>query len=207
MPSASKGIRLRRVQDMDWGPLLVYDNALASEDIKTILELQRAGTIDEKSSLGAARHPETPHSGIEMNPRAFDGSGLQAKLIGEIERNYLCKAMATKRIYMTESRYGENTLIHADWWRGKKPSELGVTAIMFLNPVWKREWGGELMFFDRSREALHCVAPKPGRLALFPSDSLHRGGVPSRLFYDTRRVLVAMFTIKPNKEPARRRQR
>jgi hypothetical protein len=188
-------MRLRRVQDMGWGPLFVFDHALDSSDIKTLLALQRAGKVDEKGST-SAKYPETPHSGVEMSVRAFDKSGLRAKLVAEIESRYCCRALATKRVYVTESRYGENTLIHADWWDGKKKRDLGVTATIFLNPVWKREWGGELLFFDKSQEAMHCVAPKPGRLLLFPSNSLHRGGVPSRLFYDTRRTLVAMFAVR-----------
>jgi len=73
--------------------------------------------------------------------------------------------------------------------------------------VWKREWGGELLFFNKAREAMQCVAPKPGRLALFPSSTLHRGGVPSRLFYDTRRALVVMFAVKASKEITPKRKR
>jgi hypothetical protein len=199
-------MRLSRVQDMEWGPLFVFDNALESDDIKTILKLQNAGKSDEKGSSTGARTPETPHYGIEMSPRIFNGSGLHWKLRTEIESRYRCRTVATKRIYITESRYGENTLIHADWWDGKKRGDLGITSILFLNPVWKLEWGGELLFFDRKRDALHCVAPKPGRLALFPSSTLHRGGIPSRLFYDTRRALVVMFAVKPIKEPTRKRE-
>ena len=178
-----------------------------SDDIKTILMLQNAGKIDEKGSSTGSRIPETPHFGIEMSPSMFDGSRLHSKLLVEIESRYCCAMVATKRIYITESRYGENTLIHADWWEGKKESDLGITAIFFLNPVWKREWEGELLFFNNAREALHCVAPKPGRLALFPSNALHRGGVPSRLFYDTRRTLVVMFAVRLAKESLRKPKR
>jgi hypothetical protein len=192
-------MRLRRMQTLDWGPLFVFDNALDSDDIQTILTLQKSGKIDEKGSSTGTRTPETPHFGIDMSPKIFNGSGLHSKLLTEIESRYCCTILTTKRIYITESRFGENTLIHADWWADKKKGDLGITAIMFLNPVWKREWGGELLFFDKRREALHCVAPKPARLALFPSSSLHRGGVPSRLFYDTRRTLVVMFAVRPDK--------
>ena len=207
MPRSSRGLRLRRVQEMPLGPLFVFDNVLDSDDVRTVITLQSTGTIDEKGSSTGARTPETPHSGFEMKPGIFEGSRLHAKLIAEIEGRYRCTSTATKRIYITESRYGENTLIHADWWKGKKQADIGITAIMFLNPVWKREWGGELLFFDGAREALHCVAPKPGRLVLFPSNSLHRGGVPSRLFYDTRRTLVVMFAVKPDKTLARKHRR
>ena len=200
-------MRLSRVQEMEWGPLLVFDDALDSDDIRTIVTLQNAGRIDEKGSSTGTRTPETPHFGIEMSPKIFNGSALHSKLLATIENRYRCKTKATKRIYITESRYGENTLIHADWWDDKKNSDLGITAIVFLNPVWKREWGGEVLFFNSAREALHCVAPKPGRLLLFPSSALHRGGIPSRLYYDTRRALVVMFAVKPDRKPTRVRPR
>lgn len=194
------------MQDMPLGPLFVFDKVLDSDDIKTLITLQSTGAIDEKGSATGVAIPETAHSGIEMKPAIFEQSKLHAKLTAEIEARYRCTAAATKRIYITESRYGENTLIHADWWDGKKKGDIGITAIMFLNPVWKREWGGELLFFDAAREALHCVAPKPGRLALFPSNCLHRGGVPSRLFYGTRRALVIMFAVKPDRKPERKQR-
>jgi hypothetical protein len=195
------------MQDMPWGPLFVFDNALESDDIKTILTLQRAGKVDEKGSSTATRDPETPHSGIEMSPKLFDRSGLHGKLVAEIESRYRCRTLATKRIYITEIRYGENTLMHADWWPGKKRGDLGITAIIFLNPAWKREWGGEILFFDKAREAVHCVAARPGRLALFPCSTLHRGGVPSRLFYEARRTLVVMFSVERDKMPPARKPR
>jgi hypothetical protein len=207
LPGTARGMRLRRMQEMEWGPLFVFDNALDSDDIGTILTLQKAGKIDAKGSSTGTRNHETPHSGIEMSPQIFNQSGLHAKLQAEIENRYCCTNLTTKRIYITESRYGENTLIHSDWWADKKKGDLGITAIVFLNPVWKREWGGELMFFDKKREAMHCVAPKPGRLTLFPSSTLHRGGVPSRLFYDTRRALVVMFAVKASKEITPKRKR
>jgi len=207
LPRAARVMRLRRMQTMEWGPLFVFDNTLESDDIQTILTLQKAGKIDEKGSVTRGGNHETPHFGIEMSPQIFNRSGLHSKLKAEIEGRYCCRILATKRIYITESRYGENTLIHADWWADKKKGDLGVTAIMFINPVWKREWGGELLFFDKRREALHCVAPKPGRLTLFPSSALHRGGVPSRLFYDTRRTLVVMFAVEPDKETTPKRKR
>jgi hypothetical protein len=43
---------------------------------------------------------------------------------------------------------------------------------------------GELLFFDKKSDALHCVAPvRRWRCSL---STLHRGGIP-QLFYDTRR--------------------
>ena len=60
LPRAAEVMRLRRVQEMDWGPLFVFDNALESDDIKTILTLQNAGKIDEKGTATGVGIPR-PH--------------------------------------------------------------------------------------------------------------------------------------------------
>ena len=85
MPRSSRGLRLRRVQEMPLGPLFVFDNVLDLDDVRTVITLQSTGTSDEKGSSTGVRTPETPHSGLEMKPGIFEGSRLHAKLIAEIE--------------------------------------------------------------------------------------------------------------------------
>ena len=50
----------------------------------------------------------------------------------------------------------------------------GVTALYHANPAWAERWLGETTFYDENREPIYAVAPKPGRLALFHGDILHR---------------------------------
>jgi hypothetical protein len=56
----------------------------------------------------------------------------------------------------------------------------GVTAVYFANPEWHENWMGETVFYDARREPLHALAPRPGRVAMFHADIVHRAGVPSR---------------------------
>lgn len=69
--------------------------------------------------------------------------------------------------------YGDMQLPHTD-------DEGGVTAIYYANSVWEETWFGETLFYDERREPVCAVGPKPGRLAVFDADIVHRAGVPSR---------------------------
>ena len=197
MQRAATGLRLCRLQEMEWGPLFVFDHAVDSEDIKTILTLQNAGKIDEKGSSSGTRTPETPHFGIEMSPQIFHGSSLHAKLQATIESRYRCKTKATKRIYITERIWREHTNPCRLVGRQEKKkrsrylpscSSIGVEARV----------GRELCFQQRARGAALRRAQTwasllslraPFTEAAFRQAVLH-----------TRRALVVMFTVKPDPE-------
>ena len=69
----------------------------------------------------------------------------------------------------------------------------GVTALYFANAEWQDVWQGEVLFYDRNGEPSHAVAPKPGRLVIFPGEMLHRGGVPSRACPEPRLSVAFKF--------------
>ena len=47
------------------------------------------------------------------------------------------------------------------------------TAVLYLNPVWKKEWAGELVLFNSAGGTVCAVMPRPGRAALTPGDVVH----------------------------------
>ena len=51
--------------------------------------------------------------------------------------------------------------------------------MIYLNPAWERDWGGETLFLDGQTEAGACVRPRPRRAVLFDQDVLHRVCAPS----------------------------
>jgi hypothetical protein len=95
---------------------------------------------------------------------------------------------ALGRVYTNMILYGDMQGPHTD-----PPG--GITALYYANPEWKENWLGETIFYDEDREPVHALAPRPGRLALFHSDILHRAGVPSRECFEPR-ISVA-FTFVP----------
>ena len=54
------------------------------------------------------------------------------------------------------------------------------TAVVYLNPVWKKEWAGELVLFNASGDTLCGIQPKAGRAALIPGDIVHAARGVSR---------------------------
>ena len=69
----------------------------------------------------------------------------------------------------------------------------GVTALYYANPEWDEKWMGETLFCDDRREPIAAVAPKPGRVAIFDADLLHRAGVPSRECFAARLTVAFKY--------------
>ena len=82
-------------------------------------------------------------------------------------------SLPIRRIYCNSVGYGDHQHMHFD-------DKDGTTALYFANAQWIEDWQGETVFYDRAEEACQVVAPRPGRLVVFSSECLHRGGVPSR---------------------------
>lgn len=91
------------------------------------------------------------------------------------------------RVHCNNQPYGDLQRAHQD-------INPGVTALYFANAEWNRDWQGEIVFFDRSEEPFYAVAPKPGRVVIFPGHILHRGGVPSRACFEPRLSVAFKFT-------------
>jgi 2OG-Fe(II) oxygenase superfamily len=54
------------------------------------------------------------------------------------------------------------------------------TAVVYLNPVWKKEWAGELVLFNAAGDTLCGILPRAGRAALIPGDIVHAARGVSR---------------------------
>jgi SM-20-related protein len=94
-----------------------------------------------------------------------------------------------KRIHCNASLYGDLQLPHHDL-------VPGMTWLYYSNPTWQLNWMGETIFYDSRGESIYAVFPKPGRVAVFAADILHRGGVPSRECCEARRSIAFKFITK-----------
>ena len=79
------------------------------------------------------------------------------------------------RCYANAHTYGVEGYIHTD----SKQTD-NYTAVVYLNPVWKPEWGGELVLFDGAGDLACAILPKPGRVAIIPGDMPHAARGVSR---------------------------
>lgn len=80
------------------------------------------------------------------------------------------------RCYANAHTFGVEGYVHTD---SKRPDN--YTSVVYLNPVWKREWAGELVFFDNAGDVFHAVSPKSGRVVVFPGSVPHAARAVSRI--------------------------
>jgi hypothetical protein len=70
------------------------------------------------------------------------------------------------------------------------------TFLVYMNPEWKLEWGGETLFYSEAiDDVVAAIVPKPGRLVYFDGRIQHAGRAPSRLCVDLR-VTLAFQTVR-----------
>ncbi|MCY3626988.1 MAG: 2OG-Fe(II) oxygenase [Gammaproteobacteria bacterium] len=86
------------------------------------------------------------------------------------------------RSYVNHIVYGDMEFPHTDCREPKK----NVTALCFVNKKWDYRWGGETKFFDKKKEIVQSVVPRPGRLVLFRGAILHCATVQTRICKESR---------------------
>lgn len=91
------------------------------------------------------------------------------------------------RVYLNLNLFGDFQFAHTD---GD-----GWTALLFANARWDEDWGGEIIFYPEGQDAFcYAIYPKPGRMILFDSSLVHRGGVPSKFFHGPRMSVAIKFS-------------
>ncbi len=121
-----------------------------------------------------------------------DLQGFEEKMIrDEISKHYDVKKFRFQNAICNVYSYGDVCFTHVDFYRTRP----GITALIFANDIWEKDWGGEIMFFKKNDEAVYAITPKPGRLLLFHGFLKHRGGVPSRHCYEARKTFVLKYHI------------
>lgn len=78
-----------------------------------------------------------------------------------------------------------------------KPWERVASAVLFCNPTWREEWGGQLeLWDDRQTRCVASIAPQFNRLVVFETTATSWHGVPAELTCPRsieRRTLAAFF--------------
>jgi hypothetical protein len=141
--------------------------------------------------------PETKHA-LHWSHEFDIGKPSSLPLIGELFATavaataelYPSNTLELHRAHCNAQPYGDMQYPHTDL-------EPGATALYYVNHRWQTQWLGETIFYDDNREPMYAVYPKPGRLAVFNGDILHRGGVPSRECYEPRLTVAFKFFRRP----------
>lgn len=99
------------------------------------------------------------------------------------------RGLELMRVHCNATSYGDMVFPHRDCAVDRDD----VTALLFVNPVWQREWGGETTFFDHTGDAVAVVTPRPGRLLVFEGAVEHRVGIPMRTCFQPRLSMAWKF--------------
>jgi len=107
-------------------------------------------------------------------------------IMSEVSEHFPGESFCIERVYCNAISYGDMLYAHRD----QRDDANKLTALLYVNPEWKREWCGETLFFNEDGDAVHAVSPRPGRVAIFRSSIEHRAGAPSRICNRTRLTLA-----------------
>lgn len=80
------------------------------------------------------------------------------------------------RVYANGQTHGQPGHMHID-----ADDANTWTCLLYMNPFWNIEWGGETVISPTPHEVVH-ILPKPNSAVLFKSNILHFGSEPSRHF-------------------------
>jgi len=136
-----------------------------------------------------------PQWGIEFDPISFRSHSLFSRVVGLISSCLSQDELDLRRVYCKMAFYGDMTYIHRDNHETgeKSPKGDAVSCIVYANPDWNAEWGGETLFFDDDMDAVYAISPKPGRVVLFDPGILHSAGVPKRICDEGRLTFILRF--------------
>jgi hypothetical protein len=111
---------------------------------------------------------------------------ITAQALEELYPDY--SSISIGRIHVNCLPYGDLLRTHEDGWPGA-----ALTGLYFANASWHTDWQGELIICDPLRESLYAIEPRPGRIVLFPGETPHRAGAPSRACYAHRLTVAHKF--------------
>jgi Rps23 Pro-64 3,4-dihydroxylase Tpa1-like proline 4-hydroxylase len=106
------------------------------------------------------------------------------KVIGYLnaELNY---SVELEKCYVHSYGMDQKTKIHAD--------NTTPTVLLYCNPQWETNWGGETIIYDTDDEIKKVVIPKCGRLIVFDGNTMHSGRSTTIKAPDRRYAIVFKF--------------
>lgn len=99
--------------------------------------------------------------------------------------------------YINVLRYGNSPGIHVD-----APYFVpeNKTVLVYLNPVWDAQWGGETIFFDDDLDCRKAIQPRAGRVVVFDGRIPHTGRTGTIRFLYNRYVLTYKYMLPETRQ-------
>ena len=170
---------------VDQKPILILDDFLSDSDLLKVRLLAKTFPLIR----GGSSHADgrTLHYVGNGDLKILQELPVARKLADYLGSEFPAMAFTCERIIYREIVYGDHLEYHTD------ANQEGIfTAILYLNEQWKPEDRGETLFLGANDIGVN-VLPRPGRILFFDGRISHSTNAPSRLYFDSRKILVFNF--------------
>ena len=111
----------------------------------------------------------------------------------EINTEFFNSTGVLTRCYANRHTFGTEGYIHTDTERKED-----VTVVVYLNPEWEADWGGETTFYSFDKKSiLNAVLPAYGRVVAFSGNIPHCARAITRICSKARTTVMYKVTIDP----------
>lgn len=172
----------------------VYDQIFAPDTVKNFANVVSQLSFRRRESFDRELSVPIEKEKFRNAPFLFPVTESLFENVAKRELNINDPSVCLSHTYAAAMGPGSCGTVHRDI-----DSPDAVTFLYYANLIWRGEWGGETVFYDRNLDAVAAVTPKPGRLVMFHSNLLHRAGVPHP-DTPTYRYTMSVFYY-PYKEP------
>jgi hypothetical protein len=164
-----------------------FDSLIPAQRLKAVQDYF-AGSVRWKYGWPQGTHDPFSHWNIDfLDSGLHNQENLEHKLFGNADYKPLADIWDCLRrgplyghhlvrCYANAHTFGVEGYLHTD-----SQHEGNYTAVVYLNPVWKPEWAGELVLFDEAGDLVCAILPKPGRVAVIPGTVRHAARGVSRI--------------------------
>ncbi|MGH8145037.1 MAG: 2OG-Fe(II) oxygenase [Rhodanobacteraceae bacterium] len=181
---------LTRALEIDGRPLRIYDGLVPLAEVKRLTD----AFLNANFVCDEIARPDTysvRHWQLDIPLETARQLAVFQPTFGVLQDLPDRSHYRIQRVYCNHVAYGDMLFTHTD----VKEGEQGLTALWYIAPEWDVEWGGETLLYNRDHDAVACVTPRPGRLAIFDGTILHAGRPPNRVCYAPRYTLA--FKLEP----------
>jgi hypothetical protein len=172
--------------------LLIVDRLLDPDAATAIFHHLRiqSYTLDDSDRVDTQEYNHFKHDFATGEGADDPIVHLMAAKAREIMLAHGIECGAILRIYANLNMFGDFQFAHHD---GD-----GWTALLFANPEWLEDWGGEFLAYGGAAMPFaYAIAPRPGGMLIFDGLIHHRGGVPSKFCHLPRITLAIKFARRP----------
>lgn len=176
------------------GSIIVDDNSIGEELKKFV------GWTKEEALYQTKQYDNFESSKIQkpiwvckFPPTEFEKTPIWPTILDNFLEYFKCEAVKLFESYILVSSFGEEHYYHTDP-KGFNNTR-SITAVIYLNEDWDKNWGGETMF-EENDDVVYSVLPKFGRIVYFDHCISHSTRAPNIQCPQRRYVLVLKIQAK-----------